>query len=318
MQHSSKHKMNIVISPVSNFLKLSINDNFIKESLYRSDMSHYKMEKKTYTKQTNIERSLNIIQSSDIEVLNTNLLYGSDVHFSWTDIPMDINPCGGSLPKKRANRKCEQLISMVKPVMAIVGDSECTIVDFCSGSGHLGLLLAFLLPKCQIILVENKEKSLDRAIERIETLNLGNVVIVQSNLDYFCANFDIGVSLHACGTATDLVMQTCVKNQAHFVCCPCCYGGIKGCHLVNYPRSLTFSNLNVFTYEDYLSLAHAADQTHDVENAKTKQGYMCMDIIDTDRKLYAENLGYDVFLGKLQPVTCTNKNNLIVGIWVSK
>lgn len=314
MQNESEHQLDIILPPVSQHLNISIDENFIKQSLYKSDMSHYKMEKKTYTKQSNIEKGLKVITSSDIQVLNSNSLYGSEMDFNWENVPSELNPCGGSLPEKRADRKCEQLESMIKPCLKIVEDSIFTVVDFCSGSGHLGLLLAYLLPKCHVILVENKEKSLLRATDRIESLNLKNVTVVQSNLDYFCADFELGVSLHACGTATDLVMQMCVKKKANFVCCPCCYGGIKTCHLLDFPRSQHFSSLDELTYKDYLSLAHGADQTHDIKNAKTKQGYLCMDIIDTDRKLYAESFDYMVVLGKLQPVTCTNKNNVIVGI----
>lgn len=186
------------------------------------------------------------------------------------------------------------------------------IVDFCSGSGHLGILIAKLLPNCHVILVENKEQSLKRAKQHITSLNLKNVTILQCNLDYFCAKFDLGMSLHACGVATDLVMQNCVYNKAHFVCCPCCYGGIHNCHSLSYPRSEVFKK---FSYKDFLNMAHAADQTHDKGNAKTEQGYFCMDVIDTDRKLWAQSCGYEVFLGKLLPVTCTPKNNLIVGVF---
>ncbi|KAK9874026.1 hypothetical protein WA026_002380 [Henosepilachna vigintioctopunctata] len=314
MQNASISRVNLVLPVVLNLFDISIDNNFIKQSLYRSDMSNYKMEKKTYTKQTNIERALEIINSSKITISNSNALYGSDVELNWEDIPIDINPCGGSLPEKRSARKCDQLESMAKPVIKIAGNSKYTIIDFCSGSGHLGLLLAYLLPNSHIVLVENKEKSLARARIRIESLKLKNVTTVQSNLDYFCGDFQIGVSLHACGTATDLVMQSCVKNLAHFVCSPCCYGGIKKCHLVDYPRSQIFSKLSNFSYFDYLCLAHAADQTHDVLNVKTQQGFLCMDAIDTDRKLYAEYYGYNVILGKLHPANCTNKNNLIVGI----
>lgn len=42
-----------------------------------------------------------------------------------------------------------------------------------------------------MILVDNKEESLRRAKERIEKLNLKNVMIVHSNLDYFNANFQV-------------------------------------------------------------------------------------------------------------------------------
>lgn len=110
--------------------------------------------------------------------------------------------------------------------------------------------------------------------------------------------------------ATDLVIQTCITKRAHFVACPCCYGSIHDCYHLKYPRSEEMSVLN---QKEYLNLAHAADQTHK-DNAKTVQGYKCMDIIDYDRKLQAESNNYDVHLGKLQPEDCTPKNNLLVGI----
>lgn len=42
-----------------------------------------------------------------------------------------------------------------------------------------------------VILVDNKEESLRRAKERVEKLNLSNVMIVHSNLNYFNANFQV-------------------------------------------------------------------------------------------------------------------------------
>jgi tRNA G46 methylase TrmB len=40
-------------------------------------------------------------------------------------------------------------------------------------------------------MVDNKEESLRRAKDRVEKLNLKNVMIVHSNLDYFNANFQV-------------------------------------------------------------------------------------------------------------------------------
>lgn len=65
------------------------------------------------------------------------------------------------------------------------------MVDFCCGSGHLGIVIAYLVPGLTVILVDNKEESLRRAKERVEKLNLNNVMIVHSNLDYFKADFQV-------------------------------------------------------------------------------------------------------------------------------
>ncbi|KAL1512819.1 hypothetical protein ABEB36_002342 [Hypothenemus hampei] len=280
-------------------------------SLYKSDPARTPVTK--HTKQYKIEAALSLIEG--IAIKNDILPFGFDELFDWTAVPLTANPQGGALPAKRANRKCEQLENLVKATLKVVGNKKYRIADFCSGSGHLGILAALFLPQCEVILVENKERSIDRAKQTISKLNLKNVILVQSNLDYFTGKIQLGLALHACGLATDLVLQMCIKNNADFICCPCCYGGIKDCHQVSYPRSVHFQKIFIENEKQYFNLAHAADQTHKQENIKTKQGYFCMDVIDTDRKWYAQDCGYEVFLGKLQPVSCTNKNNLLVGIY---
>ena len=44
-----------------------------------------------------------------------------------------------------------------------------------------------------------------RAVGRVARLGLTNCRFFQGNMDYFLGKFDVGVSLHACGVATDLV-----------------------------------------------------------------------------------------------------------------
>lgn len=297
-----KSELKVSISEVSNI------------SLYKSDPANENSTK--HTKQYKIESALILIEKNKTDINNSIIPVGFKVPFTWQTIPILANPQGGALPASRAARKCEQLENILKAVLQVVGSKKYVIVDFCSGSGHLGILIAIVLPHCEVILVENKEKSLARALKTIKHLALPNITVVQSNLDYFTGDFNLGIALHACGVATDLVLQMCIKNKADFIVCPCCYGGVKNCHKVSYPRSKKFQE--VFHGQDeahYFNLAHAADQTHGEGNAKTQQGYFCMDIVDSDRKCYAEDCGYQVHLGKLQPVTCTNKNNLLVGIY---
>ena len=51
-------------------------------------------------------------------------------------------------------------------------------------------------------------------------------------------NCQLGCSLHACGSATDLVISKCVLHRAAVVSCPCCYGGVTtSLGVVSYPRS---------------------------------------------------------------------------------
>ncbi|XP_003701560.1 glutathione S-transferase, C-terminal domain containing [Megachile rotundata] len=281
------------------------------QSLYKSDSKRYKPRNRIYTRQEDVEDSLQLFKTLNIQTNLDLQPFGAELNLDWSSIPYDATPEGGSLPSTRLKKKHEQLENMCKPVIKLAKAGD-VIVDFCSGSGHLGILIAYLLPYCTVILLENKEESLNRAKERVKKLGLTNVRFYQCNLDYFKGHFDIGVSLHACGVATDLVIQQCIRLNSIFVCCPCCYGSLHDCHHLTYPRSNVFKKQ--MEQDKYIVLSHAADQTHDEQNVKTKQGYECMAIIDTDRKLQAEQFGYKVYLSKFIPNTCTPKNHVLIGI----
>ncbi|XP_076760371.1 glutathione S-transferase, C-terminal domain containing [Xylocopa sonorina] len=281
------------------------------QSLYKSDPRRYKPRSRIYTRQEDVQHSLELFKALNVKTELDLEPFAVDLSLDWSTVPFDATPEGGSLPPARLKRKHEQLQNMCKPVVELAKAGDI-IVDFCSGSGHLGILVAHFLPHCTVILLENKEESLNRAKERVKRLKLTNIKFYQFNLDYFKGHFDIGMSLHACGVATDLVIQQCIKKKAIFVCCPCCYGSLHDCHHLTYPRSNVFRG--EIDPERYINLSHAADQTHDEKNAKTSQGYECMAIIDTDRKLQAEQFGYKVYLSRFVPKTCTPKNHILVGI----
>ncbi|XP_014213678.2 glutathione S-transferase C-terminal domain-containing protein homolog [Copidosoma floridanum] len=278
-------------------------------SLYKSDQKKYPSGNRIHTRQSDIDYSLNRVKCFQLQI-HLDELFGIEKTVDWPNIPYEATPEGGNLPSSRLHRKLQQLESLCKPVLKLAKEGD-VIVDFCSGCGHLGILLAYLLPKCSVILLENKSESMKKAKERVAKLSLTNVTFYQSNLDYYIGHFDIGVCLHACGVATDLVLQQCIGQNAAFVCCPCCYGSVQDCYKIIYPRSQVMKG--ILDKRNYLTLGHAADQTHDAENAKTKQGYECMMVIDTDRKLQAEEHGYNVHLSKLLPETCSPKNHLLVG-----
>lgn len=313
MENASITKcLNCMILEPSEMLDISYELPVVeKRSLYKSDPKRYKPRNRIFTRQEDVENSLRLIDELGINRALNIEPYGVDMAIDWSKIPYEATPEGGSLPLTRLKRKYEQLENLCKPVLKLAREHDI-IVDFCSGSGHLGILVAYLLPKCSVILLENKEESLNRSKERVRKLQLKNVTFYQCNLDYFKGHFDIGLSLHACGVATDLVIQHCIRKNAIFISCPCCYGSVHDCHHITYPRSEIFRKS--INKRDYLILGHSADQTHDNKNAKTAQGNECMAIIDSDRRLQAEQFGYVVHLAKLVPPTCTPKNHLLVGI----
>ncbi|KAJ6642355.1 Glutathione S-transferase C-terminal domain-containing protein like [Pseudolycoriella hygida] len=286
-------------------------------SLYKSDPKQCKPKNQKFTKQSDVSASLDKVNALSLSIQSVPMI--STKQINWSKIPYEALPEGGQLPEKRLRRKSEQLECLAQCVLEIAKPGD-RIIDFCCGAGHLGILLAYLLPQCQVILLENKEESLMRARERVDLLHLDNVRLYQCNLDYFIGNFDIGCSLHACGVATDIVLLHCLNRKANFVCCPCCYGGIHSVSHIEYPRSNTFKVRGAIIESEYMNIAHCADQAHDVNKGecnveKSEQGQYCMDVVDTDRKLLAEEYGYKVRLMRLVPEECTPKNRLLVGVF---
>lgn len=285
-------------------------------TLYKRESKRYKPSQRIFTRDHAIEQSLNKINQFEIEISSVS----SDAADEYVDsnwmLPFDALPEGGNLPENRLKRKKDQLFSLAREVMKIAKDGD-RIIDFCSGQGHLAIILAYKLPQCLIYVLDNKEESISRARQRVKRLNLNNIRFFQCNLDYFIGDFDIGTSLHACGIATDIVLLHCKQRHANFVCCPCCYGKVSPMPHISYPRSKYFRSNNI-TLEDYICIAHCADQAHDAKSGKNNiekciQGQHCMDIIDTDRKLYMEECGYNTQLTRLYPEDCTPKNRLLVG-----
>ncbi|XP_031628657.1 glutathione S-transferase C-terminal domain-containing protein homolog [Contarinia nasturtii] len=294
-----------------NYIIQGLGESF---TLYKRDSKQNRQ--RTYTRDENIEQSLKKINQLDIEISSRSKDENVDDYCDWL-LPYDALPEGGNLPENRLQRKKEQLFSLAREIIAIakIGDR---IVDFCSGQGHLAIILAYKLPQCMVYMLDNKEEMIVRARKRVQRLNLTNIRFFQCNLDYFVGDFDIGTSLHACGIASDIVLMHCRQRNANFVCCPCCYGKVIEMPHISFPRSKFFRSNNI-SLDEYLCIAHCADQAHDMKNnknnvAKSIQGQYCMDIIDTDRKLYMEECGYHTKLTKLQPEDCTPKNRLLIGI----
>ena len=50
-----------------------------------------------------------------------------------------------------------------------------TIVDFCGGCGHVGLVLAEMVPDCKVIICDIRPQSLAIAQDRIKAVKVQNV-----------------------------------------------------------------------------------------------------------------------------------------------
>ncbi|XP_058048858.1 glutathione S-transferase C-terminal domain-containing protein isoform X2 [Ahaetulla prasina] len=230
----------------------------------------------------------------------------------WDSLPGAVNPGKGKMSADRALRKQQQLNNLIALVTKLAKPGD-VIVDFCSGGGHVGIVLAYILPLCQIILVENKEQSLICAEKRSDELGLHNIWFIQANMDNFKGSFNIGVALHACGVATDMVIEHCIKVGAAFVISPCCYGFVQNTSKFAFPKSHQFKK--VLSYKEHMILCRFADQTAVQLPPERRQiGKQCMGLVDLDRAWSVERSNYSVQVITMEPQSCSPKNNLITGI----
>ena len=91
-----------------------------------------------------------------LQVLQAVPFDSSPAKIDWNALPELVHPLGGQLPPERLDKKCQQLENLTAAVIGMARPGQI-IVDFCSGGGHLGIVLAYLLPEVIVYLVENKQ-----------------------------------------------------------------------------------------------------------------------------------------------------------------
>ncbi|CAI5731257.1 unnamed protein product [Peronospora farinosa] len=233
----------------------------------------------------------------------------------WADLPDGIHPRDGKLPPQRARNKQHQVDNLAVFLQRILRPGNI-VVEFCAGSGYVALPLACLFSHCTFVLLDKKEPSLAIAKERIAAAHLTNVEIFCGLIDDYCKPFDVGIALHACGEATDMVMQKCLAERAAYVLAPCCVGKIKSSKWV-YPRSATLAA--ELSRTEYEVLAKAADFGHSSRGAVAqtdinRRRRRCKTLLESDRNVCAEEALYDTFMFIMHPATATPKNDVLVGI----
>ena len=236
------------------------------------------------------------------------------------------------------------------------------VADLGSGAGNLSLPLAWFLKqeyndKARIVAVDINDRALNRLNERANDINVDIETITEDLLNLSQPNPDaIGIrhddplesccailSLHACGAASDLAIQSAVSRSIPFAVSPCCIGKVKTIRKpdqmpsmisssqrsgapdnITYPRSAALRNILkeevdynlILTAADYSSSASVGGEPDDLGNGSShsERGRMAKRIVETDRLKWAEERGYDVKmmeiprLGRSYP-----KRELLVG-----
>ena len=157
-----------------------------QHSLYKCDPAR-DGNNRAYTTQYKVEAGLAWWQDSGLDSLQQG---ERGEELDWASLPAVVRPEAGQLPPGRLARKEGQLASLALPLVALARDGDI-LVDFCSGGGHLGLVVAHLVPGCTVHMVENKEESLARARARGMAMGRDNTWFFQSNLDYYTGRFQV-------------------------------------------------------------------------------------------------------------------------------
>ena len=102
-----------------------------------------------------------------------------------------------------------------------------TVVEFGCGTGHLLLVLAFLMPLQRFVGVDLNIKSLKLLQQRSEEAGLRNVQIEAQLIEDYSGHCNVALALHVCGSATDDALRQAQLQNATFLVAPCCVGKVK-------------------------------------------------------------------------------------------
>jgi len=143
-------------------------------------------------------------------------------------------------------------------------------------------------------------------------------------------HFDIGLGLHACGEATDIVLRACGEAKANFIVSPCCVGKLSQTKrnpyiyhatagnqpTISYPQSSTFCQI-IPSSSNFDVLAKSADYS-DIQDMRTSRNAIrrtAKALLEMDRLLFMkETFGYDeIALTRMEPWEATPKNDILIG-----
>lgn len=235
------------------------------------------------------------------------------------------------VPQGRAARKREQIACVVRAALVVVlgaARAPGRVLDLCGGCGHVGLVLAALLPDWEVVVVDAKPFSLRVAESRAAEAGLRNIVTREMDINDIdeSERFDLAVALHACGEASDIVLEKAMAAGAAAVVAPCCVGGVvsvksRGVPGVasaadlgsawGLPRSLRYRD--ELEDDEYRLIARAADYGEDLSSGDWWRR-AAKSMVEGDRLAWVDANNFHTRLVKMRPLSCTPKNDMLL-VW---
>ena len=254
----------------------------------------------------------------------------------WKTMPFCLKPeyLIGENPLRvtRKQRQVDSVYALLELALAQHRDSgagakRLKVIDFGSGSGNVGLPLAWhYRDTCDFVLVDRVAESLKFAQQRIDESGLSDSVTClcadlsdTALLEQQLAGMAVGVAVHCCGDASDFVLDFCAAQRASFVVMPCCVGKIQSSKFatLKYPRSQWMAG-NIADYDEYVSMCRAAD--HNVEcGLHLSYRRHCKRVLEMDRLERAKEAKFysSVYLTKVYEPdedSLSPKSDILVGL----
>lgn len=194
----------------------------------------------------------------------------------------------GTSLRKEDVQKARELASILSELSRLKNGAH--LLDAAAGKSSVGLIAAELLPIGALTVIERDPARVAACRDAITRLTRTlPISIVEGDVDSEWPRVDAVVALHACGHASDSVIDRTIASQPPFLfLVPCCYGA----DIPFMARALELAD------------AHGAMQ----QNIRRR---IALSLIDLERTLRLEAAGYDVEAHDFVGATITPHNLLI-------
>ncbi len=198
----------------------------------------------------------------------------------------------GTQLRREDLKKVDELTAFLNELARL--GTKGPLVDAAAGKSYLGVLAAHLLPIASLTVIERNAQRISDSQHAIERLGLTTRATVQlgdvNELQHWPESAATVVGLHACGAASDAIVDAAIAREATTVLLvPCCYGA-----------DISFWS-HALTHADRLGLPRSAELRKPFVQS----------LIMAERVLRLQAAGYDTTVAPLVPPTVTPHHLLI-------
>ena len=189
-------------------------------------------------------------------------------------------------------KKAREVTALLGELARIRPKRRGLLIDAAAGHGYVGLLAAELLGFDQVTLLESSPERLERAERVARAIGRAGVEVKAGDVSsptVWPNRCDVVVGLHACGAASDAILDRSLAAETRWLLLvPCCYG-----------EAIPF----------FAAAGALADRTGIARQSEVRRRFV-QAAIDSQRVLRLEAAGYEVTVVPLLPPTVTPHNLL--------